>query len=68
MEEIFWLDKWEGKANGGYCFRNNLFKFFDKCEENGLKVIGIKKPTDWNLCVVCEKINNASQQNSEVEE
>lgn len=29
-----------------------------KCEKNGLKIVAIKKPTDWNLCVICEEIKD----------
>ena len=67
-EEMFWLDKWEGEAKGDYYVRSNLFEFFKKCEKNGLKVVAIKKPTDWNLCVVCERINDTNQENHENQE
>lgn len=53
-EEIFWLDKFDGEAKGGFFVRNGLFEFFKKCEEQGLKVVGIKKPTDWNLELILE--------------
>ena len=51
-EEIFWLDSWTGNANSGFFVRNSLFEFFQKCEKEGIKVVGIKKPTDWNLEVI----------------
>jgi len=54
-EDIFWLDKWNGNAIGGFFVRNDLFKFFEKCEKAGLKIVGIKKPNDWNLEIICEK-------------
>jgi hypothetical protein len=48
-EEIFWLDKFEGEAHGGLFVRNPLFEFLERCEKQGIKVVGIKKPDDWNL-------------------
>ena len=54
IEEIFWLDKFEGKAKSGYFIRNDLFKYFEMCEKRGLKIVGIKKPkpNDWNMEVL----------------
>ena len=54
-EEIFWLDKFKGEGKGGYFVRNPLFEFIQKCEEQGLKVVGIKKPTDWNMELIIEQ-------------
>ena len=48
-KEIFWLDKYEGKCKGGYFCRNELFKFFEMCKKNNLKVVGIVKPKDWDV-------------------
>ena len=53
-ENIFWLDKWEGKAQGGYFIRNDLFQFFAKLEESGKKPIGIKVDDGWNLEIIIE--------------
>jgi hypothetical protein len=53
-KEIFWLDKFDGMAKSGFFVRNPLFEFIEKCERQGLKVVGIKKPTDWNLEVILE--------------
>lgn len=55
-ENIFWLDKWEGDASGGYFCRCDLFQFFEKCKANGLRVVGIKEPKDWNMEFILEKI------------
>ena len=54
-EEIFWLDGFNGKAKSGYFVRNPLIEFFEKCEKNGMKVVGIKKPNSWNLEVLIEE-------------
>ena len=54
-EEIFWLDDFNGQARGGFFVRNSLIDFFKKCEEQGLKVVGIKKPTDYNLELILER-------------
>jgi len=56
-EEIFWLDKFNGEAKGGFFVRNTLVDFFKKCEEQGLKVVGIKRPKDMNLELILE-VNN----------
>lgn len=53
-EEIFWLDGFDGNAKSGYFVRNPLFEFFQKCEKQRLKIVGIKKPTDWNLELIIE--------------
>ena len=54
-EEIFWLDDFVGTGESGYFIRSDLFKFFEKCESRGLKIVGIKKPKDWNLEVIIEE-------------
>ena len=56
-EEIFWLDKFEGKAKGGLFIRDSLFQFFEKCEKSGIKIVGIKKPKDWNIELIYEDKN-----------
>lgn len=48
-EDIFWLDKFEGTARGGLFIRNELFKFIKLCELKGMKIVGIRKPTEWNM-------------------
>lgn len=53
-EEIFWLDGFEGECKGGFFVRNPLFEFLEKCEKQGLRVVGIKKPTDYNLELIME--------------
>ena len=54
-EEIFWLDKWEGKSHGGFFVRNSLIEFFEMCKKKGLKIVGIKKPNNWNLEIIVEE-------------
>ncbi len=53
-EEIFWRDEFDGKCKDGYFIRCDLFKFVEICEKKGLNIVGIKKPTDWNLEVLIE--------------
>ena len=55
MTNVFWLDKWEGRAGGGYFIRNQLFQFFRKLRKEGLEPVGIKVNDDWNLEVIVEK-------------
>jgi len=55
QEDIFWLDGWEGKASSGVYVRNPLFEFIKDCEKRGLKVVGIRKPKDWNMEVIVEE-------------
>ena len=41
--EIFWLDKFEGKAQGGLWFRAfDLNKFIQKVQTDNKKVVGIR--------------------------
>jgi len=54
-EEIFWLDKFKGEAESGVFVRNDLFKFFERCKKNKIKIVGIKKPDSWNLELLIEK-------------
>jgi hypothetical protein len=61
-EEIFWLDTFKGKAVSGYFVRNPLIEFFKKCEVNGLHIVAIKKPTDYNLEVIVEKTEDRSHE------
>ena len=40
---IFWKDKFEGKASGGYYFRAfDLVKFFKRLKVNGKEVVGLE--------------------------
>lgn len=55
--EIFWLDKWEGKAHGGIFMRNPLFEIIERAEKQGKKIVGIKKPTGWNLELIYEELH-----------
>jgi len=60
-KEIFWLDKWEGKSMSGYYYRCDLFKFFENCKNNGLKVVGIVKPKDWNIEFIVEQLKKEKE-------
>ena len=51
-EQIFWIDDFEGEAQGGYFIRNDLFKFFGILKEKGLKPVGIKCDGGWNLEII----------------
>lgn len=60
--KIFWLDGYEGKAKGGYFYRNDLFRAFEKFEDNGLKIVGIKIGDGWNIELICEDIEKTAQE------
>jgi hypothetical protein len=47
--QIFWLEDFEGSAQGGYFIRNMLKDFFIKLEENGKTPVGIKYNGSYNL-------------------
>ena len=52
--KIFWLDGWEGKAEGGYFIRNDLFKFLARLQESNRTPVGIAIDDSWNLEVIVE--------------
>ncbi|MBC8295749.1 MAG: hypothetical protein H8E55_08155 [Pelagibacterales bacterium] len=54
-ENVFFLDGFEGIAQGGIFVRNDLFKLFEKINKSGKKVVGIKVDDTWNLEVLIEK-------------
>ena len=47
--QIFWLEDFEGSAQGGYFIRNMLKDFFIKLEESGKTPVGIKYDGSYNL-------------------
>lgn len=58
-KDIFWLDRFNGTAKGGYYYRSNLFEMFKKFEKDcGKKIVGIVKPNidDWNVELILEDI------------
>ncbi len=62
-EEIFWLDKWEGESHSGYyCRIPSLLDFFKMCEEKGLKIVGIKKPKDYNVEFILEELKEGDKE------
>jgi len=52
MENVFWIDDFEGKAQGGFFVRNDLHKFFQKLRETGHEPVGIKVDDSFNLEVI----------------
>ena len=52
--QTYWLNDWEGKAQGGYYVRSDLVKSIQKLEEQGLKVVGIEFDGTWNLQLITE--------------
>lgn len=54
-KQIFWLDGFEGKADGGYYLRNGLVKFFETLGKNNLKPVAIVFDGTWNLEILVEQ-------------
>ena len=52
---VFWLDKWEGGAKGGFFVRNDLKDFFIKLKNRGIKPVGIKVDDSYNLEVIVDE-------------
>tara|TARA_R100001463_G_scaffold60758_1_gene113366 strand:+ start:463 stop:642 length:180 start_codon:yes stop_codon:yes gene_type:complete len=54
--KIFWLDDWQGEAQGGYYFRSfELNKFIKRLEEEeNKKVVGLEIDGN-NINVIVEK-------------
>ena len=54
--QIFWLDKWQGKAKSGAYTRCNLNDCIKIMNDAGAKVVGIKIDFDggWNLEFIIE--------------
>lgn len=59
-ERIFWLDNYEGTAQGGFYTRCNLKEHIQHFKEKGYKVVGIKPCEEnwWNLQFICERIED----------
>lgn len=55
-KKLFWLDKYEGTAKGGYFIRNDLKSFFDKLEKENLKPVGIIYDGSFNLEIIVETV------------
>jgi len=55
--KIFWLEDYQGKCSGGYFYRSDLFKAFEKFNSNNLKIVGIKIGDDFNIEFICEELN-----------
>lgn len=52
---IFWLDKFEGEAEGGYFVRNDLKDMIEKLKKNGKIPVGIKYDGSYNLEIIVRK-------------
>ena len=56
FDKIYWLDRFEGKAHGGYYIRSNIFESIKQFEQkHGMKVVGVKFTDGWNVEFVCEE-------------
>lgn len=53
-KKIFWLDGFNGYAEGGYFLRNDLKDFFKKLEERGIRPVGIRYDGSYNLEIIVE--------------
>ena len=51
-ENIFWVDNFEGKAQGGFFVRNNLCEFFETLRKAGHEPVGLKVDESFNLEVI----------------
>ena len=47
--KIFWLEDFEGTAQGGFFVRNNIKEFFKVLEDSGRTPVGIKFDGSYNL-------------------
>lgn len=61
-KQIFWLDKWEGSAQGGYYVRNPLKEFFKVLEDKGMKPVGISFDGSYNLEIIIETKEDAGRE------
>ena len=53
--KIFWVDEFKGKAKDGLYFRSNLKDVLEKCEKQGINIVGIKYDGTFNLGLIQEK-------------
>ena len=60
-EEIFWKGDFNGRAKGGYYFRNDLFKVFKRLRDEGKNPVAIKVDDSWNLEVLVEEDLDADE-------
>ena len=60
---IFWLDGFNGSAQGGYFLRNKLKEFIDSINNTGKRVVGIKLDGSYNLEVIVETNDSELGQN-----
>jgi len=60
-EITFWVDDFEGKAQGGFFVRNDLHLFFKKLREAGHEPVGIKVDDSFNLEVVVKVLEDSEK-------
>ena len=54
FDKIYWLEDWEGKAQGGFYYRDDFFKSIKKFEQEfKKKVVGIRIEDGWNIEFIC---------------
>lgn len=51
----FWLDKWDGVAEGGLIVRSDLNEFFKLLDDKGIKAVGLKVNNSFDLEIIVEK-------------
>lgn len=55
-KQIFWLAGWSGDSNGGFFCRNDMKEFFERCEKQGMKIVGIVYDGSYDLEFIIEKV------------
>lgn len=54
--EIFWLDNFNGEAQGGLYWRGfDLINFLERCKKQGIKIVGIKIDDSYNIEFIRKK-------------
>jgi len=57
-KQIFWIDGFEGTAQGGYFIRSELSNFLERLRAQGEKPVGIAVDDSRNLEVLIEAQEN----------
>ena len=55
IDQVFWLDGFEGECSGGYFIRNDLKEFFNKLIASGKTPVGIKYDGSFNLEIIVKE-------------
>ena len=53
-KKLFFDDSFKGIAKGGMYIRNDLFKFFKRLSDDGIRPVGIVVEDGWNLEIITE--------------